>query len=84
MAQGSTPAESPMSPAPGVPQTPTKAIIAALIGFIGTFVVSLSTALAGKGDENITGREWAIIILGALATTIVAGGLTFQIANKPT
>lgn len=78
------PSPAPGSPAPGVPQTPTKAVLAAVVGFVGTFIVALSTALAGKGDDAIGGREWLIIVLGALAVTIVAGGFVYQIPNKAT
>jgi hypothetical protein len=74
----------PMSPDPGTPQTARKAQLAAVIGLVGTFLVSLSTALAGKGDEDITGREWAIIIIGALVTTAAAYGIVFNFPNTAT
>lgn len=74
-----------MSPAPGVPQTPTKAVWSGVGAFVATFIVALSAATAGRDDLDSLGvRAWVIVILGALATTAVAGGLTYKVKNTAT
>lgn len=60
------------SPAPGAAQTPTKAIIAAVVAFLGSLVAA---AAAGSPD---TLQEWLAIVL----TTLVAGGATYKIPNS--
>lgn len=75
----------PMSPAPGVPQTATKAAVAAVLGFVGTFIFALWEAVSGRQTEldTMTRTNWVIIILGALVTAAAAAGLTWRIPNKP-
>lgn len=54
---------------------PYKAIAAFVLTFLGLVV----QALVGKGDAAITGREWFVIIAGA----IVTAGATYGITNPP-
>lgn len=73
-----------LSPAPGTPQTAVKAVIASVVSFFGTFIVSLWTIVSGRPDiDNLSTTHWLIIILGSLATTVTAGGLVYQIPNSP-
>ena len=65
------------SPAPGTPQTPHKAIVAAVVAFAG----SLASSLAADAPD--TGNEWLVAIVAALATAVVAGGGTYAVPNQP-
>lgn len=72
-----------LSPAPGTPQTPTKAVIAAVVSFLGAFIVALSAAVADRTDlDSMKTDEWFVVILGALATACVTGGLTYTVRNQ--
>lgn len=72
------------SPAPGTRQTGTKAIVSAVIAFIGVFIVSLWQALQDKTNLNtMSASQWVLVVLGALATAIVTYGATYQIPNQP-
>jgi hypothetical protein len=65
-----------VSPAPGTPQTPTKAIIAAVIAAVGTFVATVQ----GRTDlQTMTLVDWLIVVL----SSVIAGATVFQIPNQP-
>lgn len=67
------------SPAPGTPQTNTKAVVAAAWAGTLTALSTIQVAL----DDGITPDEWLGI---AIATIIAIGGgfgLTWQVRNKP-
>jgi len=71
------------SPAPGTPQTSTKAAVAAVLGFVGAFVVSLAAATVGRTDlDTLTKSQWLVLVLGALATAVVSFGGTYRARNK--
>lgn len=72
------------SPAPGTPQTGSKAVAAGVVAFIIAFLTALYATLQGRTDlDNAKPLDWFIIILGAL---VAAGGTAFaayQTKNKP-
>lgn len=73
-----------VSPAPGTPQTAAKAIAAGVGAFVATFIVALSAATLGREDLDSLGvKAWLLVVLGALASTIVTGGFAYQVQNKP-
>lgn len=73
-----------VTPTPGTPQTGTKAVLAAALSFVGTFIFGLWQALADRTDlDSMTNTQWLIVILGALATSLATGGFTYSVANKP-
>lgn len=71
------------SPAPGTPQTATKAVYGAIAGFVFAFLTALYATLQGRTDlDNAKPLDWFIIILGALVTAGTVGGLVFQTKNR--
>jgi uncharacterized membrane protein YeaQ/YmgE (transglycosylase-associated protein family) len=73
-----------LSPAPGTPQTSTKAVVSAVGAFVGTFIFGLWQALADRTDlDSMTNTQWLIVVLGALATSFATGGFTYATQNKP-
>jgi hypothetical protein len=74
-----------LSPAPGTPQTSTKAVLAGVLSFVGTFIFGLWQALSDRTDlDSMTTNQWLLVVLGALATSLVTGGFTHVVQNKPT
>lgn len=74
-----------LSPAPGTPQTGTKAYIAGVAAFVGTFIFGLWQALSDRTDlDSMTNTQWLIVVLGALATAVSTGGFTYAVQNRPT
>lgn len=57
---------------PAAPTKPYKAIAAFVLTALGLIV----QALVGKGDDVITGREWFVIVAGAVVTAAVTWGVT--------
>jgi len=74
-----------LSPTPGTPQTPTKAVVAAVVSLLtiglGSVLVALQTNL--PGEPTITTSEWIVIALAVLAAPVLTGGATYQATNKP-
>lgn len=62
---------TPTTPA-NPPTKPFKAIAAFLLTALGLVV----QALIGRGDSTITGREWFVIVAGAVVTAAVTYGVT--------
>lgn len=60
----------------GVPQTPTKALIAGVVSFLSLLVAGISAA----HPDNLS--EWVTVVLGALAGSLVTGGTTYKVPNK--
>lgn len=80
------PTPQPASPAPGVPQTGTKAIVSSIVSVLGTFVTGILAVIIGPGANaigDIGGKEWITILLCALVSTAAAYGFTYNIPNKP-
>jgi nucleoside recognition membrane protein YjiH len=74
-----------LSPAPGTPQTNTKAYLAGALSFVGTFLFALWASVKDRTDiDTMTATQWLIVLLGAAATALATGGFTYKIANKPT
>jgi hypothetical protein len=72
-----------VTPAPGTPQTGTKAVVAAGLSFVGTFIFALWQAVSDKTDlDSMTNTQWLIVVLGALATSFATGGFTYAVQNK--
>jgi hypothetical protein len=69
------------SPAPGTPQTGTKATGAAIIGFIGAFLAAFVNDWSGSQDVDV--HTIVVAILAALATAAAGGVATYNITNKP-
>lgn len=73
-----------LSPAPGVPQSPTKAIWAGVAAFVGTFIFALWQAVADRTEvDTMTNTQWLIVLLGALATAVTTSGFAYQVRNRP-
>jgi len=71
------------SPTPGTPQTGAKAVMAGIGAFVASFIVALTAATTGREDlDDLGTTAWLVIILGALATTIVAGGFAYTTKNR--
>jgi hypothetical protein len=74
-----------LSPAPGTPQTSTKAVVATVVAFLGTFIFGLWSALKDRTDlDTMTTSQWLVVVLGALATAFAAFVGTYSVQNKPT
>ena len=75
-----------LSPAPGTPQTSTKAYVAAAVSLLsiglGAVLVALQTN--APGEPPITASEWIVIALAILAAPVLTGGATYAAQNKPT
>jgi hypothetical protein len=67
-----------LSPAPGTPQTPHKAVAAAVLAFL-TILVSAWIA----DDNGASGQEILGWIVEAVIGSGLTGGVTFQVKNKP-
>lgn len=72
---------------PGVPQTPTKAVVSAMSSLItvalGSILVALQSNPAGQGD-SISTDEWIVIALAVLGSPILTGGATYIARNRRT
>lgn len=72
-----------LSPAPGTPQTSTKATAAAVAGFLIAFLGSLIASVQGREDLETLGTiEWLIIIGTAVVTAGGAYGAAYQAKNR--
>lgn len=68
------------SPAPGTPQTPTKAYWALIVSFVGAFGTSL---LAQWTDTDpLQARDFVVALVFALVTGGLTGGVTYQVRNR--
>jgi hypothetical protein len=68
-----------LSPAPGTPQTPTKAYAATALAFL---TVVLSAWIADDG--GVTAKEIVAWIVSAAIGAGLTGGVTYKVQNKPT
>ncbi len=66
------------SPAPGTPQSPTKAYFATALTFL-TIVVSAWIA----DDDGTTGKEIMTWVLSALVGSGLTGAVTYKVKNTP-
>lgn len=66
-----------LSAAPGVPQTPTKAVVATVLAFL-TILVSAWIA----DDNGASGQEILSWVISALVGSGLTGGATYQAKNK--
>lgn len=62
----------PTSPAPGTPQSPTKAVIAAVLAGLTAFVSSV------QGKAEMHPVDWIIVVLSA----IIAGLAVWVVPNQ--
>lgn len=72
------------SPAPGTPQTGTKAWVAAISTTLGAVLVALIGFVTG--DEtlaDVTVAEWLYVSLAALGAGGITGAATYQVTNRP-
>lgn len=68
-----------LSPAPGTPQTPTKAFVSGALTFAAAFV---SYWIADK--DPFTAKEIGeAVLISAVASGVIGGG-TFAVKNRPT
>ena len=72
---------APVTPAPGVPQTGTKAYIAAGLGFIGAFLTTLLTVWTDT--DPLTARDFIVATAAAVTSGAVTGIVTYAIPNQP-
>jgi hypothetical protein len=71
-----------LSPAPGTPQTATKAVVAAVLSFLGAFFVALITAVSGRTDlDTLKTDQWVAILVGAVLTAGATYGGTYKTKN---
>lgn len=68
-----------LSPAPGVPQTGTKAYVAAALSFIVAFGVYW---IADK--DPFTAKDMGEAAISGLVASGLIGGSTYKVKNKPT
>ena len=74
-----------LSPAPGTPQSSAKAVVAAVVSFVGTFIFALWASVKDRTDlDTMTTVQWIVVVLGALATAVATGGFTYSVQNKAT
>lgn len=66
-----------LSPAPGTPQTPTKALVATVLTVVGAFLTAWIADDGGANFQEVL--TWAI---SALVTGGVVGAGTFQVKNR--
>lgn len=71
---------STQSPAPGTPQTKTKAVAAGVVGTLSGF---LSSLLQAQADNIVTQQEWTGIALSTVIFGAAAFGITWAVPNKP-
>lgn len=67
-----------LSPAPGTPQTPTKAYVATALAFL--------VVVAGlwiNDDGGTTSKEIVSWIISGLIACGLTGGATYAVSNKP-
>ncbi len=69
-----------LSPAPGTPQTPAKAIWAAVSTALVASLLVLWVALT---DDKVTNQEIVQILLALLGAPGVVGYGTYRTANRP-
>lgn len=69
------------TPAPGTPQTGTKATIAAVLAFVSGFLTTLVSDWTGDGP--VTAHTLVVAIIGGLVALGVTGVATYNIPNKP-
>lgn len=67
------------SPAPGTPQTGTKAYVASAISFLAIFV-----GIWVADVDPFTGKEVAAAIVTALIGSGITGGTAYAVKNTPT
>lgn len=60
------------SPAPNAPQSPTKAVLAAVLAGVTAFVSSVQ----GKAEMHLV--DWIIVVLSA----VIAGLTVYMVPNK--
>jgi len=70
------------SPAPGTPQTPTKAYVALVVAFIAAFGTSLLTVWTDS--DPLSTRDFVVALVFALVGSGITGGAVFTVQNKPT
>ncbi len=72
---------SDVSPAPGTPQSATKAYIATGLAFLGVFLTAL---LAEWTDTDpLSARDFVVALAAGVVSGGVTGGVTYQVANRP-
>lgn len=70
-----------LSPAPGVPQTGTKAYIATGIAFVGAFLTAL---LAQWTDSDpLQARDFIVALAAAIASGVLTGIGAYMVPNQP-
>lgn len=74
-----------VSPVPGTPQTKTKALWAAVLGFIapGAVVIGSAVTDASDGGTTITGAEIVTAIVAAVVTAAASGVAVAKVQNQP-
>jgi hypothetical protein len=70
-----------MSPAPGAPQTGTKAVWGAAIGFLGAFLTTLLTVWTDS--DPLSARDVVFALSGGVVFAGAAGTAVYNMPNRP-
>ena len=70
-----------ITPAPGAPQTSTKAYIATGISALGAFLTAL--LVVWTDTDPLTGRDFVVALSAAIGSGGVTGVATYVLPNKP-
>jgi hypothetical protein len=74
-----------LSPAPGTPQTGTKAVWAGIASVALSFLFLLWATVQGRTDiDTMKATDWLIVIVGALVTALGGGSAAYAAKNRPT
>lgn len=60
-----------------------KAIVAAVVGFVITFLTALLPYLQDGGFGTVTALGWVTALIAGLASLGIVGGVTYRVPNKP-
>jgi hypothetical protein len=69
------------TPAPGVPQTPTKAYVALGVSFLAVFFGAL--LVEWTDSDPLEARDFIVALVAALVGGGITGGATYQVKNTP-
>lgn len=72
------------SPAPGTPQTATKAVWSGVVSFLLAFAGAVFVSIKDRTDlDSMQASDWLAVIVSALVVAGGAGGVTYKARNRP-